>query len=298
MINIMPSKRTGMYYLEHCRIAQVDEKLTYSQAQKGVTQFFSIPVANTNVILMGSGTSITQAAMRLMSEHGVMLASVGGGGTPLFLASQSEYRENKYFFAYLKKWQDQKQRLQMARDFQQYRMEFVAKQWKRLGIADNNKILASNDTFENNLPKAKNVKSLMGYEGDYAKKLYAILAAELKLKQFTRQAGKKDETDLFNSYLDHANYLAYGLASVALWVLGLPHQLAVSHGATRRGAFVFDVADIIKDGIIMPIAMTAASEEMPRNKMRKKCIQELHKSKALDYLFAKLKQVIKENKTP
>jgi CRISPR-associated protein Cas1 len=294
MINIMPSKRTGMYYLEYCRIAQVDEKITYSQAQKGITQFFSIPVANTNVILMGSGTSITQAAMRLMSEQGVMLASVGGGGTPLFLASQSEYRENKYFFAYLEKWQDKKQRLQMAKYFQTYRMEFVEKQWERLGIGRENEILSANDYFGNKLPKAKNVQSLMGFEGNYAKKLYAILVSELELTQFTRQPRKKDEADLFNSYLDNANYLAYGLASVVLWVLGLPHQLAVSHGATRRGALVFDIADIIKDGIIMPVAMIAASDDIPRNKMRKKCIQELHKSKALDYLFSKLKQVLKE----
>jgi CRISPR-associated protein Cas1 len=294
MINIMPSKRMGMYYLEYCRIAQVDEKITYSQAQKGDTQFFSIPVANTNVILMGSGTSITQAAMRLMAEHGVMLASVGGGGTPLFLASQSEYRENKYFFSYLDKWQDNKQRMQMARYFQQYRMEFVKMQWKRLGIKKENEILAVNLYFENSLPKAADVKSLMGYEGNYAKKLFAILASELDITHFKRKSGQKDETDLFNSYLDNANYLAYGLASVVLWVLGLPFQMAVSHGKTRRGALVFDIADIIKDGIIMPVAMMAANEDIPRNKMRKQCIKELHKSKALDYLFAKLIQVLEE----
>jgi len=294
MINIMPSKRMGMYYLEYCRIAQVDEKITYSQAQKGVTQFFSLPVANTNVILMGSGTSITQAAMRLMAEHGVMLASVGGGGTPLFLASQSEYRENKYFFSYLEKWQDNKQRMQMARYFQQYRMEFVKTQWKRLGIKKENEILTANLYFENSLPKAMDVKSLMGYEGNYAKKLFAILASELDVKNFKRKAGQKDETDLFNSYLDNANYLAYGLAAVVLWVLGLPFQMAVSHGKTRRGALVFDIADIIKDGIIMPVAMMAANEDIPRNKMRKLCIKELNKSKALDYLFAKLIQVLDE----
>jgi CRISPR-associated protein Cas1 len=294
MINIMPSKRMGMYYLEYCRIAQVDEKVTYTQAKKGVTQFFSLPVANTSVILMGSGTSITQAAMRLMADNGVMLASVGGGGTPLFLASQSEYRENKYFFSYLKKWQDSKHRMQMARYFQQYRMNFVQQQWKRLGIAKENDILNANLYFENRLPKAHDIKSLMGYEGNYAKRLYALLVAELGIRDFVRNPRKKDETDLFNSYLDHANYLAYGLAAVVLWVLGLPFQLAVSHGETRRGALVFDVADIIKDGIIMPVTMKAASENLSRAKMRKRCIHELHKSNALDYLFAQLIQVLDE----
>jgi len=294
MINIMPSKRMGMYYLEYCRIAQVDEKITYSQAQKGITQYFSIPIANTNIILMGSGTSITQAAMRLMAEHGVMLAVVGGGATPLYLASQSEYRENKYFFAYLEKWQDTQQRMQMARYLQCYRMQFVKTQWQRLGINQHNEVLSANYEFENQLPKAVNPQSLMGYEGNYAKKLYRCLATELEVNNFSRQSGKKDENDRFNSYLDHGNYLAYGLAAVVLWVLGLPFQLAINHGATRRGALVFDIADIIKDGIIMPIAMMSASENISRSQMRKKCIQELHRSHALDYLFKQLKQLLNE----
>ena len=294
MMNIMPSKRMGMYYLEYCRIAQVDEKITYSQAKKGIKQYFSLPIANTNIILMGSGTSITQAAMRLMSEHGVMLAVVGGGATPLYLASQSEYRENQYFFAYLEKWQNPAQRMQMARYFQQYRMQFVKSQWQRLGLNKDEEILNANYRFTNKLTQAKEVQSLRGSEGNYAKTLYRLLATELKIETFTRQPGKKDESDLFNSYLDHANYLAYGLAAVALWVLGLPFQLAVNHGATRRGALVFDVADIIKDGIIMPVAMTAAKEGATRSQMRKTCIRELNRSKALDYLFAHLKQLLNE----
>ena len=293
----MPSKRMGMYYLEYCRIAQVDEKIAYSLAQKGMTQYFSLPIANTNVILMGSGTSITQAAMRLMADNGVMLATVGGGGTPLYLASQSEYRANNYFFAYLEKWQEPAQRMQMARKFQHYRMQFVKQQWQRLGIQQTEGVLAANHSFENALPKAKTSQALRsgGYESTYAKALYALIATEFDIKNFTRQAGKKDESDLFNSYLDHARYLAYGLAAVVLWVLGLPFQLAVNHGATRRGAMVFDVADIIKDGIILPVAMKAASENMPRNKMRKQCIRELQKGHALDFLFEKMKQVLQED---
>ena len=292
MINIMPSKRTGMYYLEYCRISQVDEKITYSQAKKGITQYFSIPVANTNVILMGSGTSITQAAMRLMATHGVLLASVGGGATPLFLASQSEYRANEYFFDYLKKWQDIPQRLTMAKQAQQFRMDFVLQQWKRLKF-ELDDVLLANNKFVDGLGKATDSKQLMGYEGNYAKSLYKVLVKQLDIGSFTRQPRKGDETDLFNSHLDHANYLAYGLSAVALWTLGLPHQMAINHGATRRGALVFDVADIIKDGIIMPVAMQAAQQGLPDNKMRKRCISELNKSKALDYLFEKLQVLVK-----
>src|SRR5256885_6518537 len=59
-------------------------------------------------------------------------------------------------------------------------------------------------------------------------------------------------TDGANRYLDHGNYLAYGLGATATWVLGLPHGLAVLHGKTRRGGLVFDAADLVKDAAILP----------------------------------------------
>jgi hypothetical protein len=61
-------------------------------------------------------------------------------------------------------------------------------------------------------------------------------------------------SDPANRFLDHGNYLAYGLGATAAWVLGLPHGLAVLHGKTRRGGLVFDIADLIKDAVILPQA--------------------------------------------
>ena len=59
-------------------------------------------------------------------------------------------------------------------------------------------------------------------------------------------------SDPANRFLDHGNYLAYGLGATAAWVLGLPHGLAVLHGKTRRGGLVFDIADLMKDAVILP----------------------------------------------
>ena len=40
--------------------------------------------------------------------------------------------------------------------------------------------------------------------------------------EFTR-AKRGSGTDAANRFLDHGNYLAYGLGATATWVLGLPH---------------------------------------------------------------------------
>ncbi len=35
--------------------------------------YFNIPIANTTVLLLGSGTSVTQAAMRMLAQAGVLV---------------------------------------------------------------------------------------------------------------------------------------------------------------------------------------------------------------------------------
>ncbi|VFS49367.1 CRISPR-associated endonuclease Cas1, subtype I-F/YPEST [Budvicia aquatica] len=42
------------------------------------------PIANTTSILLGTGTSITQAAVRELAKAGVLLGFCGGGGTRCF----------------------------------------------------------------------------------------------------------------------------------------------------------------------------------------------------------------------
>lgn len=56
--------------------------------------------------------------------------------------------------------------------------------------------------------------------------------------------------------------------------MGIPHGFAVMHGKTRRGALVFDVADLIKDAIVLPTAFIAAHEG-DKEPFRQRCLQPL-----------------------
>jgi len=292
LIDVLPSKRLGIYYLEYCRVSQLDERVVYNRSLKGVTQFFSIPEQNTSVILLGSGTSITQAAIRQLGDAGVMVGVTGGGGTPLFMGSLSEYRPNEYFHQFLPIWMDNEKRFAMAKRLAAFRVEFVRKSWSKLDLL-NDRVEDASGSFLHNIKKAKDNNQLLGFEANFAKQLYAIQSQHLNIR-FAREAGKKDESDVFNSYIDNGNYLAYGLASVCLWTLGIPFQMAVNHGMTRRGALVFDVADMIKDGVILPNAMLSAHEGEPRSKMRKKCIRAMHDTDALTFLFKSFKSSLED----
>ncbi|MFC4700965.1 type I-F CRISPR-associated endonuclease Cas1f [Glaciecola siphonariae] len=290
-IDVLPSKRSGLYFLEHCKVSQSDERVTYSmQRNQNLTQFYSIPVQNTSCILLGSGTSISQAAARMLGDAGVMVGFTGGDGTPLFMASQSEYRPNEFFYAFLAKWQDDQSRLELSKQFQYARANFVKTAWEKFGYDNDELIFYCND-FANRVEAATDNKRVMAAEANFAKKLYALNAKHLGIK-FKREPGKKDRSDDFNSFLDNGNYLAYGLASVVLWTYGIPYQMAVNHGFTRRGALVFDVADIIKDAVIMPSAMKSASEGLFQSDMRKSCVKNIKDTRALDYLFTEIKSIV------
>jgi CRISPR-associated protein Cas1 len=81
---ILHSKRANLYYLEHCRVLVNGGRVEYVTDEGNQSLYWNIPIANTTTILLGTGTSVTQAAMRELSKAGVMVGFCGGGGTPLY----------------------------------------------------------------------------------------------------------------------------------------------------------------------------------------------------------------------
>src|SRR5690554_1337383 len=65
---ILHSKRANIFYLEKCRVMQKDGRVLYLTEAEKENYYWNIPIANTTCILLGTGTSITQAAMRMLAQ--------------------------------------------------------------------------------------------------------------------------------------------------------------------------------------------------------------------------------------
>ena len=139
--------------------------------------------------------------------------------------------------------------------------------------------------FEKKIPHQSKVGDLLLAEAQMTKQLYKIAATRCKLS-FERNP---EQGDLANDFLNHGNYLAYGLAATTLWVLGISHSFAVMHGKTRRGALVFDVADLIKDTVVLPWAFICAKEGMKEQEFRQQLLQKLTEYRCLDWMFDHVK---------
>lgn len=299
---ILHSKRANMYYLEYCRVMQKDGRVLYlTEAQKDHL-YFNIPIANTTVLLLGNGTSITQAAMRMLAQAGVLVGFCGGGGTPLYMACevewltpQSEYRPTEYLHGWLQFWFDDDKRLSVAKLFQQQRIQFIEKVWqkdrdlKAEGFDFTSQAIQSAlAIFHSRTDAATKQSDLLLTEAQLTKVLYKYAANNTEFANFTRQHQSQDKA---NDFLNHGNYLAYGLAASCLWVLGIPHGFAVMHGKTRRGALVFDVADLIKDALVLPWAFICAKENATEQEFRQQVLQAFTDHKALDFMFDTVKSI-------
>ena len=141
---------------------------------------------------------------------------------------------------------------------------------------------------------ATTVSELLTIEARFTKLLYKYVANSLLKSEFSR-CREGNSSDLANSFLDHGNYLAYGLAATVLWVLGIPHAFALMHGKTRRGALVFDVADLIKDAVVLPWAFVCAAHNYQDNSFRQQLIATFNELKVLDFMFDSVQQICSDN---
>ena len=306
---ILHSKRANIYYLEKCRVMQKDGRVLYLTEEKVEKQYWNIPIANTTCILLGTGTSITQAAVRMLASAGVLIGFSGSGGTPLiaaneveWLSPQSEYRPTEYIQGWMKFWFDDQKRFLAAQQVQRLRIQYMQRVWSSdrdlqdEGFnTDDDDIQKALQRFLSRIDDNKNITELLLTEAQLTKSLYKIAANRTKQTDFVRQ---HDSIDDANAFLNHGNYLAYGLAATTLWVLGIPHGFAVLHGKTRRGALVFDVADLIKDTLILPWAFICAKEGASEQEFRQQCLQNFTRHKALDFMFDSVKQLSKGDFEP
>ena len=295
---ILHSKRANIYYLEMCRVLQKDGRVLFLSENNKTNAYWNIPIANTTCILLGIGTSITQAAVRMLATAGVLIGFSGSGATPLLMGTeiewmtpQSEYRPTEYLQGWMGFWFEDHKRLIVAKNFQIMRVEYIHNTWKsdkdlkseNVFIGDINKSL---EKYKIEIMKARSVSELLQLEARFTKKLYKYMAILTSQTSFVRE---RESTDKANIFLNHGNYLAYGLAATTTWVLGIPHAFAVMHGKTRRGALVFDVADLVKDAIVLPWSFICAKENMSEQDFREQIIQKFTQFKSLDFMFNSVK---------
>ncbi len=296
---LLHTHRQTLIVLERVRVRVEDQRVVYDEADGAIERTFNVPHANLAFLLLGQGTSVTQAAMRLLAEEGVVVGFTGSGGTPLLMASTDTYRPTERLQAWLRIYLDPDTALDAARSMQRQRLQTLEEEIEAVARqVDFEAIESLVQQFRADMDRARSVEELRGYEGRFCTQLYTRITRQFRIRDFKRYPGNADEqvsdasVRQVNRMLDHGNYLAYGLAAVALWAYGLPAGLSVMHGASRAGGLVFDVADMYKDAYILPLACYSTRQGESEQAFRERAIAVLDRRSVLKRAFTQLDEVI------
>ena len=221
--------RVSFLYLERCVVHREDNAITAEDGE-GVRY---IPGATIGTLLLGPGTTVTQAAMKVLGECGASVIWVGEHGVRFYAAGRGLTSSSRMVEAQAGAWANRQRRLDVARAM--YRLRFPD-----LDV------------------EAFSRQQLLGKESDRVKKCYRAESERTGIPWNGRRyrPGQHDLSDSINKAITSAAQCLYGVAHTVTVALGCSPGLGFVHSGHERG-FVMDVADLYKVEIGIPVAFDA-----------------------------------------
>ena len=260
------SDRMTFLYLEHCRISREDGAVTVRDSEGTVY----IPAAAITVLLLGPGTEITHRAMELIGDTGISVIWIGEHGVRYYAHGRALNSHTRLLEKQAKLVSNTRSHLEVVRKM--YAMRFKDEDVTGLTL-----------------------QQLRGREGARMRKIYRDQA---KLNKVEWHGREYDTEDFFsgspvNQALSAGNVCLYGLASAVISALGCSNGLGFIH-VGHELSFAYDIADLYKAEITIPLAFKLAGEEiidLP-NVVRRKVRDEFVKTHILERMVKDIKYLL------
>jgi CRISPR-associated protein Cas1 len=267
-LRILPKVRDSLSYLyvEHCRIDQ-DAKAIAIHDVQGKTP---VPCASLTLLMLGPGTTITHAAIRALADNGCLVAWTGEEGVRMYAFGQGETRYARNILR--QAWLVSHPALRLGVVMQLYRMR-----------------------FQESLDGALTVEQIRGMEGVRVRKSYARASAETGVPWVGRSY-KRDQwadADVINRALSAANSCLYGICHAAIVSAGYSPALGFIHTG-KMLSFVYDVADLYKTEVTIPVAFHVVGEGIHdlESRVRLACRDSFRAARLLQRIVPDLEQAL------
>ena len=256
-------------YADVVRIVQDDTGVcAETTTVDGETTRVYIPTSALSCVLLGPGTSITQPALATFARHGTTVVCVGSGGVRCYSSTVPPALTTRWLEHQVHQWSDPDRRLAVAR--RMYTTRFSMQ------------VLA-----------ATSLQQLRGLEGQRMKNLYKLLAQKHRIGRFRRNYDPSswDTQDPVNIALSSANTCLYGIVHAALTALGCSPALGYVHQGTQL-AFVYDIADLYKADLTVPLAFSLHDHHDPEAAARRGFREKLRLFKLLPRIVADVQTLL------
>lgn len=222
---------TGYLYLEHTVLEQDD---------RGIRAFhpegtLHIPIASLGVLLLGPGSTVSHSAMKALSDTGCSVLWVGEQGVRFYASGVGESRHSRRLQQQARLWANPKSRERIIR--QMYTMR-----------------------FPEGLPEGLSLQQIRGREGARVRDAYARYSSAYNIQWQERKYNRAnwDDASPINKAISCGTACLYGLSHAAILSCGYTPALGFVHTG-KQLSFVYDIADLYKMEIVLPIAFREAA---------------------------------------
>jgi len=230
-------ERISFLYLERCVINRQDNAITVTDVRGTV----HVPSASLSVILLGPGTKVTHRAMELIGDTGASVIWVGENGVRYYAHGKPLTHSSRLLVAQASLVSNVHTRAAVAR--QMYAMRFPGEDVSKLSL-----------------------QQLRGREGARIRAVYRKMSKETGVPWHGREYDPEDfqAGDPVNKALSAAHACLYGVAHSVIVALGCSPGLGFVHTGHER-SFVYDISDLYKAEISIPIAFKVASKHTEKD---------------------------------
>jgi len=267
-LHVLPKFSDGWSYLyvEHCRVDQEDRAIAFHD-EAGKTP---VPCANLALLMLGPGVSITHAAISVLADHGCLVAWCGEEGVRFYATGMGETRSAANFLHQARMWAHEGFRMQVVRRLYQLR-------------------------FSEKFDLSLTLQQVRGIEGVRVREAYAKAAREIGITWEGRNYERQDwhKADPANRALSAANSCLYGICHAAIVSAGFSPALGFIHTG-KMLSFVYDVADLYKTEITVPVAFRAVaeSEGQLERRVRVKCRDQFVSTRLLERIIPDIQSAL------
>jgi CRISPR-associated protein Cas1 len=258
--------RWSYLYLQHGELDQTAAGLVF----RNESTTTEIPIHQLSLVMLGPGTTVTHAATKALAGNNCLLAWVGEEGVRLYAHSTGGTFSARRLLHQARMASDDRLRLDVAR-------RLYAKR------------------FPGDPLDGKSIEQLRGMEGHRVRTSYQQLADRHGVKWQGRayDQDRWDAANPANRALSAANACLYGVCHAAIVSAGYSAGLGFIHTG-KLLSFVYDVADLYKTEITVPIAFRLAAtdrHELER-KVRLACRDEFHRSRLMERILPDIAEVL------
>jgi len=149
--------------------------------------------------------------------------------------------------------------------------------------------------FNEAIPEVVSLESIRGMEGLRVRKAYADAAASYGVTWKGRRYDQGDwaSADPINRALSAANACLYGVCHAAILSAGYSPGLGFIHTG-KMLSFVYDIADLYKTQLTIPIAFRATAEGRPdiERAVRLECRMAFHEFRIMERVLPDIAEVL------